>query len=131
MSNFFGVSNSPGRLERARMRLPWRAIVPLAVTAILALAPAPPGLTQHAWYYFAIFAGVIAALLTEPLPGGAVGLIGVVVVTVFAPFVLYGPDELAKPGFDPANAALTWALAGFFQRDRMADLCRLHLRSCL
>jgi L-tartrate/succinate antiporter len=70
-------------------------------------------LAQHAWYYFAIFAGVIAGLLTEPLPGGAIGLIGVVVATVFAPFVLYGADELARPGFKPADAALTWALAGF------------------
>src|SRR5207248_4468477 len=30
-----------------------------------------------------------------------------------APFVLYGPAELAKAGFNPADAALTWALAGF------------------
>src|SRR5262245_8421266 len=51
--------------------------------------------------------------MTEPLPGGAIGLIGVVVVTVLAPFVLYGPEELARPGFNPADAALTWALAGF------------------
>ena len=88
-------------------------MVPVAVTAVLALTPAPPGLAQHAWYYFAIFAGVIAALMTEPLPGAAVGLIGVVVVTALAPVVLYGPADLAKPGFKPADAALTWALAGF------------------
>ena len=91
----------------------WRAIVPIAVTIILAVAPAPAGLAQHAWYYFAIFAGVIVALMTEPLPGAAVGLIGLVVVTAFAPVVLYGPADLAKPGFNPADAALTWALAGF------------------
>src|SRR5499427_1553451 len=75
--------------------------------------PAPAGLAQHAWYYFAIFAGVIVALISEPLPGAAVGLIGVAVVTALAPAVLYGPAELAKPGFNPADAALTWALAGF------------------
>ena len=92
---------------------PWRAIVPIAVAVLLALIPAPEGLPQHAWYYFAIFAGVIVALMSEPLPGGAIGLIGVVTVTVLAPFVLYGPDDLARPGFNPADAALAWALAGF------------------
>lgn len=113
MSNLSGASDSTGSLSVQRMGVPWRAILPVAVVALLAILPAPPGLPQHAWYYFAIFAGVIAALLTEPLPGGAVGLIGVVAVTTFAPSVLYSPDELAKPGFNPANAALTWALSGF------------------
>src|SRR5207247_10977297 len=60
-----------------------------------------------------IFAGVILALISEPLPGAAVGLIGVAVVTALAPTVLYGPAELAKPGVNPADAAMTWALAGF------------------
>jgi L-tartrate/succinate antiporter len=91
----------------------WRAIAPIAVAVLLALIPAPEGLPQHAWYYFAIFAGVIVALMSEPLPGGAIGLIGVVTVAVLAPFVLYGPDELARPGFNPADAALAWALSGF------------------
>ena len=113
MSNFSGASDSTATLTTLRMRIPWRAILPVAVAALLAILPAPPGLAQHAWYYFAIFAGVIAALLTEPLPGGAVGLIGVVAVTALAPYVLYAPDELAKPGFNAPNAALTWALSGF------------------
>jgi L-tartrate/succinate antiporter len=113
MGNFFGVLKSSGGLSGLHMKSSWRAIVPIAVTALLALSPAPPGLAQHAWYYFAIFAGVIVALLTEPLPGGAIGLIGIVVATVLAPFVLYAPEDLAKPGFNPATAALTWALAGF------------------
>jgi L-tartrate/succinate antiporter len=95
------------------MKRPWRAITPIAVAALLALLPVPLGLAQHAWYYFAIFAGVIAGLMLEPLPGAAVGLIGVAAVTVLAPFVLYGPEELARAGFNPADAALAWALSGF------------------
>src|SRR5689334_6793124 len=98
------MRNVTGASASARAVLtgvPWRGVRPVAVTAFLALLPAPGGLAQHAWYYFAIFAGVITALLTEPLPGGAVGLIGVVVVTAFAPHVLYAPDELVKPGFNP------------------------------
>lgn len=92
---------------------PWKALLPVAVALIIALVPPPGGLAQHAWYFFAIFAGVIVALMVEPLPGGAVGLIGVTLVTVLSPYVLYAPAELAKPGFKPANAALTWALSGF------------------
>lgn len=94
-------------------KIAWRAIVPLAVAAVLALLPAPDGLPQHAWYFFAIFAGVIAGLMLEPLPGGAVGLIGVTVVALLSPFVLFAPAELAKPGFKAVNASMSWALSGF------------------
>jgi L-tartrate/succinate antiporter len=92
---------------------PWKALLPVIVAGVIALFPAPEGLAQHAWYFFAIFAGVIVGLMLEPLPGAAVGLIGVVLVTVLSPYVLFGPAELAKAGFKPANASLTWALSGF------------------
>lgn len=92
---------------------PWRACLPVLVAVALALSPTPAGLPQHAWYFFAIFAGVIVGLMVEPLPGGAIGLIGVTLVTVLAPYVLYSPAELAKPGFNSINASLTWALSGF------------------
>ena len=95
------------------MKLSWKALAPLAVALVIALSPAPAGLPQHAWYYFAIFAGVIVGLVLEPLPGGAIGLIGVTVATLLARYVLYSPAELARPGFNPANAALAWALSGF------------------
>ena len=91
----------------------WKAIAPVAVTLAIALLPPPGGLAPHAWYFFAIFAGVIVALMLEPLPGAAVGVLGVTLVTVLAPYVLYGPAELAKPGFNAANSALGWALSGF------------------
>ncbi len=91
----------------------WKALAPVAVTLILAAFPPPDGLAQHAWYFFAIFAGVIVALVLEPLPGAAIGLIGVTLVTVLAPYVLFGSAELAKAGFKPANAGLSWALSGF------------------
>jgi L-tartrate/succinate antiporter len=80
---------------------------------VLALAPAPAGLPQYAWYYFAIFAGVIVGLICEPLPGGAIGLIGVVTVAVLSRFALYGPTDLARPGFSAPDSAVAWALSGF------------------
>src|ERR1041384_2058130 len=78
--------------------IPWKAIIPIAVTLAVALLPAPMGLAPYAWYFFAIFAGVIVALMLEPLPGGAIGLIGVTIVAVLSPYVLFSPAGLAKPG---------------------------------
>src|SRR5215468_4606298 len=49
----------------------------------------------------------------EPLPGGAIGLIGVTSVARLSEYVLFSPEQLAKPGFNPLNASLSWALSGF------------------
>jgi L-tartrate/succinate antiporter len=95
------------------MKLSWKHLAPVIVAVVIVLFPPPEGLPQHAWYFFAIFAGVIVGLMFEPLPGGAVGLIGVTLVTLLARWVLYGPAELARQGFNPTNAALSWALSGF------------------
>jgi L-tartrate/succinate antiporter len=91
----------------------WKAIAPIAVVIILALIPAPAGLPQHAWYFFAIFVGVIVGLMFEPLPGGAIGLIGVALVMVLSQWVFFSPEQLAKTGFNPARASLSWGLSGF------------------
>jgi L-tartrate/succinate antiporter len=90
-----------------------KALAPLAIAALVALLPPPAGLPLHAWRYFAIFAGVIAGLMLEPLPGGAIGLIGVTLVTLLAPWVLYSPAQLAAPGFKPASDSIRFALSGF------------------
>jgi L-tartrate/succinate antiporter len=91
----------------------WKALAPIALAIVLAVIPPPDGLPQHAWWYFAIFAGVILGLVLEPLPGGAIGLIGVAVVTVLAPFVYLAPDALAKAGSKWPAEAIRWALSGF------------------
>ena len=90
-----------------------RSLAPLALTALLLALPVPAGLAPHAWRYFAIFAGVVAALILEPVPGGVAGLVGVVVIAVGAPWLLFSPAELAAPGFRREQAAVTWALSGF------------------
>ncbi len=91
----------------------WKALAPLVAVVLIAIIPAPAGLAQHAWYYFAIFAGVIVGLMLEPIPGAAIGLIAVTVVSVFCEWVFFSPEQLAKPGFNVANASLSWALSGF------------------
>jgi L-tartrate/succinate antiporter len=77
------------------------------------MSPAPAGLDQHAWYYAAIFAGVVVGLILEPLPPAAIGLIGVTAVAVLGRWVLYSRDTLAAPGFDATARSVEWALSGF------------------
>lgn len=91
----------------------WRALIPVAITLGLAALSPPAGLEQHAWTYFAIFAGVIAALVTEPLPNPAVGMIGLAVMGLLSRYTLYGPADLAKPGFNVTGQTVSWALSGF------------------
>jgi L-tartrate/succinate antiporter len=95
------------------MNISWRALAPVVVAIVIAVIPAPEGLGQHAWLYFAIFAGVVVGLMLEPLPGAAIGLIGVTVVALLSEWVFFSPAQLAAPGFRPANAAINWALDGF------------------
>lgn len=100
-------SSPPGGVS-SRM---WRAGVPILTGVALALLPAPRGLAPHAWLYFALFAGVILALITEPLPAAAVGLIGVTFAAVFG--LVFTPEQVADPAFKVPAEALKWALAGF------------------
>jgi L-tartrate/succinate antiporter len=91
----------------------WRGVVPVALAVAIALLPPPPGLAQHAWYYFALFTGVIAALVTEPIPNPAVGLVGLTLAATLSRFVLFSPEDLAKPGFNVVSQSVNWALSGF------------------
>jgi len=79
----------------------WKALVPIAVGAVLLLLPIPEGLKPNAWYYFALFIAVILALILEPISAAAVGLIGVTAATV-------GLLVVPKPA-----DSLKWALSGF------------------
>ena len=99
--------------KESASKITWKHFAPLVVGLIIALIPPPAGLPQYAWYYFAIFAAVIIGLMFEPLPGGAIGLIAVTLVARLSEYVLYSPEQLAKPGFNPLNASLSWALSGF------------------
>jgi len=90
------ASAPPDTLKQARK---W--IGPLTLGFVILLIRTPSGLTATAWHYFALFAAVIAALIAEPLPGAAVGFMG---VTIAAALCLVGKT--------PAEAT-KWALSGF------------------
>src|SRR4030088_2488207 len=74
---------------------------PLGIWLAFYLVPVPAGLNASQWHYFALFAAVIAGLILESMPVGAVGLIGLTVAGVMG---------YVEP--DP-NKSLRWMLGGF------------------
>jgi L-tartrate/succinate antiporter len=84
-----------------RRAMAWRALVPLAIGTVIAVTPVPQGLSANAWYYFALFAAVIAGIITEPVPPAILGLAGVTIAAVL---------RLVRAS--PADAT-SWALSGF------------------
>ncbi|MGA2956452.1 MAG: DASS family sodium-coupled anion symporter, partial [Thermodesulfobacteriota bacterium] len=67
---------------RSRTQKIFSALIPLVVLGIIWIAPPPAGLSLQAWKMFAIFAATILGILLQPLPSGAVMILGVV-LTVF------------------------------------------------
>ena len=78
-----------------------RAIAPLTIGALLLLVAPPSGLPPRGWRYFALFATVVTALITEPLPGPVIGILGITAAAALG-LVTPVPDE-----------AIRWALSGF------------------
>jgi L-tartrate/succinate antiporter len=90
-------AKAPGAAKQSKT-LKW--IIPLALGVIVYLIPVPAGLTVNAWRFFALFITVIAALISEPLPGAVIGFVGVAFAAVLG---LVGNPE----------ASLNWALSGY------------------
>src|SRR5437762_7492919 len=85
----------------ASHKITWKTIAPLGIWLAIYLVPVPAGLNANQWHYFAVFAAVIAGLVLESMPVGAVGLIGLTVAGVMG---------YVEP--DP-NKSLRWMLSGF------------------
>ncbi|MBI4803623.1 MAG: anion permease [Desulfovibrio sp.] len=89
------------------MKLTIKALIPVIVGLVVWAIPAPAGLSSGAWAYFAVFVGVVAALVLEPIPPALAGMVGVVIAAVFK----LVPAAPGKEG--TAASAINWALAGF------------------
>lgn len=74
----------------------WRYLAPLAVIAIIALIPVPAGLESHTWLYFAVFTGVIVGLILEPVPGAVVAMVGISIIAILSPWLLFSPEQFAQ-----------------------------------
>ena len=74
---------------------------PIIVAILMAILPAPEGLTPQAWYFLSIFVGVVVGLIVEPVPAALVGLAGVSTVAMLG---------LIDPS---ATVNRNWALSGF------------------
>jgi L-tartrate/succinate antiporter len=99
--------------QQGVLKLYWSWAVPLLIAVGLAVVPAPQGLGQHAWWFFSVFAGVVAALVMEPLPPAAIGFIAITLTAALSRWTLFSPDELARPGFNIASESVKWAFSGF------------------
>lgn len=91
----------------------WRWLVPVLTAVVLALIPPPPGLGQHAWWFFSLFVGVVAALVIEPVPPAATGFIAIALTAALSRWTLFSAQDLAKPGFNIASESVKWAFSGF------------------
>lgn len=89
------------------MKIDWKAVTPIALGVILVLIPPPAGLEPQAWQYFALFVTVITALILEPIPAAAIGLMGV----TFASALMMVPSKAGAPAV--LADGLKFALSGF------------------
>lgn len=101
MGTVVSTAKVAGQTVKTKATTAIRALVPVAVAVAIALLPVPDGLKQNAWYYFALFIGVIVGLMLEPVPAAAIGLIGVAVAGVLGLVESKPPD------------AIRWTLSGF------------------
>lgn len=72
---------SETRSQPASSRLA-RLCVAVGLGVAIWLVPAPEGVKAEAWHLFAIFIATVAGIMLEPLPMGAVAVLGVTATTL-------------------------------------------------
>ena len=95
------------------MKITWRTIAPLAIWLALYLTPVPAGLNANQWHYFAIFAAVIAGLILESMPVGAVGIIGLTAAGVMG-YVEHDPNKSLRWMLGGFSESTVWLIVGAF-----------------
>jgi len=73
--------------------------------------PHPAGLSNNAWHYLALFIAVIVALILEPIPPAAVGLVGITLSMVLG-YVTPKPAEAIKWGLAGFSDGTVWLIFG-------------------
>ena len=101
------VSETPGpQRSQANLLLRWGLVVGTGVAVVL--IPPPSEITTQSWRLLAIFVATIIGLIAQPLPGGAMVLLGVAALALLGVM----PVDQALAGYgDP----VVWlVLAAFF-----------------
>jgi DASS family divalent anion:Na+ symporter len=77
----------PAALPAAREARPlpaWaRWLIVIGAGVLVYVAPVPSGIERQAWHLFAIFLATMLGLMVQPLPGGAMVLLGVTASMIF------------------------------------------------
>jgi DASS family divalent anion:Na+ symporter len=71
------LSASPTHGNTTRRRRAWRWIIVVAAPMAILVLSVPAGVTPQGWRLLAIFVGTIFGLILQPLPMGAMALLGV------------------------------------------------------
>jgi anion transporter len=95
------------------VRINWKTIAPLGVWLVLWLIPVPAGLNANQWHYFALFAGVIAGLILESMPVGAIGLIGLTLAGLLG-YVEHDPNKSLRWMLGGFSESTVWLIVGAF-----------------
>ena len=100
------VSEAPVQTRQGNLLVRWGAVLGAGVA--IALIPPPAEITSQSWRLLAIFIATIIGLIAQPLPGGAMVLLGVAAMALLGVM----PVDQALAGYgDP----VVWlVLAAFF-----------------
>ena len=93
----------------------WRWAVVLGIGVAIALIPRPSGVEAGAWNLLAIFVATVVGLTLQPLPGGAMVLLGVTASIVF------NAQPIAEALAGYADPIVWLVLAAFFMSRGMID----------
>src|SRR5471032_310097 len=102
-----------GKRKGAFVKITWKTIAPLVIWLVLYLVPVPAGLNADQWHYFAVFAAVIAGLILESMPVGAVGLIGLTFAGVMG-YVEHDPNKSLRWMLSGFSESTVWLIVGAF-----------------
>src|SRR3977135_1280480 len=97
----------------AARKIEWKTIAPPGIWLALYLTPVPAARDANQWHYFAVFAAVIAGLILESMPVGAVGLIGLTFAGVMG-YVEHDPNKSLRWMLSGFSESTVWLIVGAF-----------------